>query len=369
MIGICGCEPTWQLGDFADADDRTDSRAGRRRARDLRTHRRCRFVASSRRCCTKRSGHSCPASWSTTACCARTNKQMVIRRVHRPLQNRLARRRCGRPIPGRAWRGSPNRKRNAAASATRSSSASRRKPTKIEDAHFLAQGTLYPDVIESGAAPDGPAATIKLHHNVGGLPEELGFELIEPLRDLFKDEVRRLGLELGLPERSVWRHPFPGPGWPFAVWAKSPARNWRCCAKPTRSSSTKSRRPACIAKPAKSFAVLLPVQSVGVMGDARTYDNAIAIRCVNTDDFMTADWSRLPYDLLARMIRESSTKSKASIASATTSAPNHPPRSNGNNKEFDGSARAVTSSVHFTQRRTTLTQRTHGTQYIYQVEV
>ncbi|MGB0596934.1 MAG: glutamine-hydrolyzing GMP synthase [Rubripirellula sp.] len=173
--------------------------------------------------------------------------------------------------------------------------------TKIEDAHFLAQGTLYPDVIESGADPDGPAATIKLHHNVGGLPDELGFELIEPLRDLFKDEVRRLGLELGLPESLVWRHPFPGPG--LAV---------RCLGEITRDKLSVLREADAIVveeiqnaglyrETSQSFAVLLPVQSVGVMGDARTYDNAIAIRSVNTNDFMTADWSRLPYDLLARM--------------------------------------------------------------------
>jgi len=172
---------------------------------------------------------------------------------------------------------------------------------KIKDAHFLAQGTLYPDVIESGADPDGPAATIKLHHNVGGLPEELGFELIEPLRDLFKDEVRRLGLELGLPESLVWRHPFPGPG--LAV---------RCLGEVTREKLDVLREADAIVvgeieaaglyrETSQSFAVLLPVQSVGVMGDARTYDNAIAIRSVNTNDFMTADWSRLPYDLLARM--------------------------------------------------------------------
>ncbi len=173
--------------------------------------------------------------------------------------------------------------------------------TKIAGAKYLAQGTLYPDVIESGAAKDGPAATIKLHHNVGGLPEELGFELIEPLRDLFKDEVRKLGLELGLPEQLVWRHPFPGPG--LAV---------RCLGEVTREKLSVLREADHIVvseikaaglyrQTSQAFAVLLPVQSVGVMGDARTYENAVAIRSVNTDDFMTADWSHLPYDLLARM--------------------------------------------------------------------
>jgi GMP synthase (glutamine-hydrolysing) len=172
---------------------------------------------------------------------------------------------------------------------------------KISGAKFLAQGTLYPDVIESGAAVDGPADTIKLHHNVGGLPEELGFELIEPLRDLFKDEVRRLGLQLGLPEEIVWRHPFPGPG--LAV---------RCLGEVTRERLDVLRAADAIVvgeikaaglyrATSQAFAVLLPVQSVGVMGDSRTYDNALAVRCVNTDDFMTADWSHLPYDLLSRM--------------------------------------------------------------------
>lgn len=171
----------------------------------------------------------------------------------------------------------------------------------IKDAHFLAQGTLYPDVVESGADPDGPAATIKLHHNVGGLPEELGFELIEPLRDLFKDEVRRLGIELGLPEQLVWRHPFPGPG--LAV---------RCLGEVTKEKLDVLREADAIVvgeiedaglyrKTSQAFVVLLPVQSVGVMGDARTYENAVAVRCVNTDDFMTADWSHLPYELLARI--------------------------------------------------------------------
>jgi GMP synthase (glutamine-hydrolysing) len=172
---------------------------------------------------------------------------------------------------------------------------------KIQGAKFLAQGTLYPDVIESGAAPDGPAATIKLHHNVGGLPEDLEFELIEPLRDLFKDEVRQLGLQLGLPERIVWRHPFPGPG--LAV---------RCLGEVTKPRLDKLReadaivleeieRAGLMRKVSQGFAVLLPVQSVGVMGDARTYDDVLAVRAVETEDFMTADWSHLPYEVLARM--------------------------------------------------------------------
>ena len=172
---------------------------------------------------------------------------------------------------------------------------------KIENASYLAQGTLYPDVIESGAAPDGPAATIKLHHNVGGLPDDLGFELVEPLRNLFKDEVRQLGTELGLPEELVWRHPFPGPG--LAV---------RCLGEVTEEKIALVREADAIAvseikaaglyrQTAQAFTVLLPVQSVGVMGDARTYDNTIVVRCVDSDDFMTADWSRLPHELLERI--------------------------------------------------------------------
>ncbi len=172
---------------------------------------------------------------------------------------------------------------------------------KIDNVRFLAQGTLYPDVIESGAASDGPAATIKLHHNVGGLPDVLDLDLIEPLRDLFKDEVRRLGTELGLPEQLVWRHPFPGPG--LAV---------RCLGEVTRARLDVLREADAIVveeiraaglyrQTAQAFAVLLPVQSVGVMGDARTYENTIVVRCVDSDDFMTADWSRLPYELLARI--------------------------------------------------------------------
>ncbi len=172
---------------------------------------------------------------------------------------------------------------------------------KIHGAKYLAQGTLYPDVIESGAAADGPAATIKLHHNVGGLPAELGFDLIEPLRDLFKDEVRRLGLELGLPEQLVWRHPFPGPGLAVRCLGAVTADKLQILRDADEIVVSEIKSAGLYRQTSQSFAVLLPVQSVGVMGDSRTYENTIAVRSVNTDDFMTADWSRLPYDLLARI--------------------------------------------------------------------
>jgi GMP synthase (glutamine-hydrolysing) len=173
--------------------------------------------------------------------------------------------------------------------------------SKIKGAKYLAQGTLYPDVIESGAAKDGPAATIKLHHNVGGLPEELGFELVEPLRDLFKDEVRRLGLELGLPDQLVWRHPFPGPGLAVRCLGEVTKEKLEVLREADHIVVSEIKAAGLYRQTSQVFAVLLPVQSVGVMGDARTYENAIAIRSVNTDDFMTADWSHLPYELLARM--------------------------------------------------------------------
>lgn len=172
---------------------------------------------------------------------------------------------------------------------------------KVTDARFLAQGTLYPDVIESGGSPDGPAASIKLHHNVGGLPKELGFELIEPLRDLFKDEVRRLGLQLGLPEEIVWRHPFPGPGLAVRCLGEVTAEKCRTLREADAIVVGEIKAAGLYRQTSQAFAVLLPVQSVGVMGDGRTYENALAVRCVNTDDFMTADWSHLPHDLLARI--------------------------------------------------------------------
>jgi len=171
----------------------------------------------------------------------------------------------------------------------------------IPNARFLAQGTLYPDVIESGANPDGPAATIKSHHNVGGLPAELGFELIEPLRDLFKDEVRRMGAELGLPEKMVWRHPFPGPGLAVRCLGAVEPERLRILREADAILIEELHAAGLYHQIQQAFVVLLPVQSVGVMGDDRTYENTAAVRAVQTEDFMTADWFHFPWDVLGRI--------------------------------------------------------------------
>ncbi|GAC1452668.1 MAG: glutamine-hydrolyzing GMP synthase [Ktedonobacterales bacterium] len=170
-----------------------------------------------------------------------------------------------------------------------------------EPIEFLAQGTLYPDVIESTSHDAGAAQKIKTHHNVGGLPEGLRFQLVEPLRYLFKDEVREVGRELGLPEEWVWRHPFPGPGLAIRViGAVTPAR-----LETLRAADLividEVRRAGLYRQLGQVFAVLTPLQSVGVMGDGRTYANVVAVRAVTTGDFMTADWARLPHDVLARI--------------------------------------------------------------------
>ncbi len=172
---------------------------------------------------------------------------------------------------------------------------------RVGKAKFLAQGTLYPDVIESVAIGDNPAAVIKSHHNVGGLPKRMKFKLVEPLRQLFKDEVRLVGEELGLPKEMVWRQPFPGPG--LAVRCLGPIEESRLVILRNADAIVveEMKRSDWYYKIWQSFAVLLPVRSVGVMGDERTYDYTIALRCVESQDGMTADWVRLPPDLLARI--------------------------------------------------------------------
>jgi GMP synthase (glutamine-hydrolysing) len=173
---------------------------------------------------------------------------------------------------------------------------------KLGHVDFLAQGTIYPDVIESAAKERPGAHRIKTHHNVGGLPDDMKLKLVEPLRYLFKDEVRRVGTELGLPDEIIWRQPFPGPG--LAVrylgeitWERLERLRAADCILLEELQSAGLLR----GETSQAFAVLLPVRSVGVMGDIRTYQETIALRAVKTDDFMTADWARLPYEVLARI--------------------------------------------------------------------
>jgi GMP synthase (glutamine-hydrolysing) len=175
-------------------------------------------------------------------------------------------------------------------------------------AKFLAQGTIYPDVIESGGAKSKKAVTIKSHHNVGGLPEQLGLDLLEPLRDLFKDEVRELGVALGLPREMVYRHPFPGPGLGVRILGEV-KREYADLLRRADAIFIEELQQTVDAESGKSwydltsqaFTVFLPVKSVGVMGDGRTYDYVVALRAVQTSDFMTADWAELPYSLLKRV--------------------------------------------------------------------
>lgn len=174
---------------------------------------------------------------------------------------------------------------------------------KLGPIRFLAQGTLYPDVIESRSPLGGPSATIKSHHNVGGLPPDLQFELIEPLRELFKDEVRELGRMLGLPEAIVERQPFPGPGLAVRVLGEVTPDRVRILQQADLRVQEEVRKLPSYSEIWQSFAVLLPIQTVGVMGDERTYENVIAIRAVQSTDGMTADWFRLPYDTLDRIAR------------------------------------------------------------------
>ncbi len=174
---------------------------------------------------------------------------------------------------------------------------------RFKDARFLAQGTLYPDVIESGYGKSGKTANIKLHHNVGGLPAELGFELVEPLRDLFKDEVRRVGEHLGLPEELVWRHPFPGPGLAVRIMGAITRDRLAVLREADTIVIEEIRAAGWYNKIAQAFCVLLPINTVGVMGDGRSYagQHVIAVRFVESTDFMTADWVHCDYELLGRI--------------------------------------------------------------------
>jgi GMP synthase (glutamine-hydrolysing) len=175
-----------------------------------------------------------------------------------------------------------------------------KEASRLGQVDFLAQGTLYPDVIES-AGIGGAAATIKTHHNVGGLPSQMRLALLEPLRYLFKDEVRRVGLALGLPEEMVWRQPFPGPGLSIRVIGKVTQEKLDILRAADWIVMNEIKKANLYKQLWQTFAVLTDVHSVGVMGDHRTYGYLVAVRAVSSEDAMTADWARLPYDLLARI--------------------------------------------------------------------
>ena len=172
---------------------------------------------------------------------------------------------------------------------------------KIGHADYLAQGTLYPDIIESIAIGDNPAALIKSHHNVGGLPARMRLKLLEPLKELFKDEVRRVGLALGLPREVVWRQPFPGPGLGVRVVGAITSEYLEVLRNADFILQEEMMKSGWYWKVWQSFCVFLPVKSVGVVGDERNYAHVIAIRTVESTDAMTADWTRLPYDLLQKI--------------------------------------------------------------------
>lgn len=173
--------------------------------------------------------------------------------------------------------------------------------TKLQGIKFLAQGTIYPDVIESAAIKNGKAHVIKSHHNVGGLPDDMAFELVEPLRELFKDEVRKIGLELGLPYDMVYRHPFPGPGLGVRILAEVRKEYADILRRADHIFIEELRKADLYHKTSQAFAVFLPIKSVGVVGDARRYEWVIALRAVETIDFMTARWAHLPYDFLEKV--------------------------------------------------------------------
>ena len=176
--------------------------------------------------------------------------------------------------------------------------------SKIKDVKWLAQGTIYPDVVESAATKTGKGRVIKSHHNVGGLPDDLPFKLIEPVRELFKDEVRKVGLELGLPKKMIFRHPFPGPGLGVRILGEVTAERAATLRHADVIFIQELESHGLYEKVSQAFAVFLPVRSVGVKGDARTYEHVIVLRAVETVDFMTAKWARLPYDFLENVSRK-----------------------------------------------------------------
>ena len=307
LYEVADVPPTWTPAAVIEEQVEPDPRDGRKRARPVRAlgRRRLRGRRAPRAQGRRRPAH------------------VRLRRPRPPARERgrAGRRDLLRPLPR------PARARAAPSSASSRGSQGVSDPeekrtivgeefirvfeeeaAKLGDVRFLVQGTLYSDVIESGGAEDGVAAKIKSHHNVGGLPEDMRMELVEPLRWLFKDEVRRVGEELGLPERMVWRQPFPGPGLAIRIVGEVTEERLAILRRADAILLEEIRRADLYRDLWQSFAVLPAIRSVGVQGDERTYAYPVVIRAVTSEDAMTADWARLPYELLeavsSRIINE-----------------------------------------------------------------
>ncbi len=247
----------------------------------------------------RRSATSSPASSSTTGCCRQNEASEVVSlfrgHFNIPLVHVDA---SDRFLAALAGKTDPEAKRKTIGGLFIDVFDAEAK--KLGGAEFLAQGTLYPDVIESVSFTGGPSVTIKSHHNVGGLPERMHLKLVEPLRELFKDEVRALGRELGLPEHFIWRHPFPGPGLAIRIPSEVTPEKLEVLRKADAIYLDEIRKAGLYDQIWQAFAVLLPVRTVGVMGDARTYDHVCALRAVTSTDGMTADFFPFPHDVLGR---------------------------------------------------------------------
>ena len=298
---ICGCDALWSTGNIIeDAIERVRAQVGDGKV--LLGLRAASTPPWSPRCCTGRSAISWSACSSITACCAWARAT----RSWRPSPSTSA---CAssasmrRSASSRRSPASRTPKPSARSSGARSSRCSTRKRDKLTGVGFLAQGTIYPDVIESAGARTGKAHVIKSHHNVGGLPEKMHLKLVEPLRELFKDEVRRLGVELGLPHEMVYRHPFPGPGLGVRILGEVRKEYADLLRRADAIFIEELRKHDLYDRTSQAFAVFLPVRSVGVMGDGRRYDYVVALRAVETIDFMTAHWARLPYEFLDHVSR------------------------------------------------------------------